>query len=241
VLLAGLIAPQSRGPWVGAAALILLLVLTGPSAAKGVARIAVLSLIGIAALAPTDFGQNLFLNTLSSIGEEDDTLSYRTRLFQVSIVIILENPFFGSYDFLSQMEEMRQGQGIIDLVNTFIAVSLSSGLVGLSLFIGCFLTAAFGIVRGMHRLESRESEHYRLGQALLAALVGTLIIISSTSSITVIPVIYWPLIGVGVAYARLVRGSPGVETGQGAAASGIGANSFPLATARASAPGRALL
>jgi hypothetical protein len=114
-------------------------------------------------------------------------------------------------------------------------------LVGLSLFIGCFLTAAFGIVRGMHRLESRESEHYRLGQALLAALVGTLIIISSTSSITVIPVIYWPLIGVGVAYARLVRGSPGVETGQGAAASGIGANSFPLATARASAPGRALL
>jgi len=56
----------------------------------------------------------------------------------------------------------------------------------------------------MRNLPDRSGEPYLLGQALLATLLGILVIIFTVSSITLIPVIYWSVAGLGVAYARMV-------------------------------------
>jgi hypothetical protein len=53
-------------------------------------------------------------------------------------------------------------------------------------------------------LPERGGEHYLLGQALIATLLGILVIIFTASSITVIPVIYWSVAGLGVGYARML-------------------------------------
>ena len=41
-----------------------------------------------------------------------------------------------------------------------------------------------------------------LGQALFCALLGILVMIASTSSLTLIPVLYWSIAGLAQAYAR---------------------------------------
>jgi hypothetical protein len=40
---------------------------------------------------------------------------------------------------------------------------------------------------------------------LLATLIGILVIIFTVSSITFIPVVYWSIAGLGVAYIQMVR------------------------------------
>jgi hypothetical protein len=44
---------------------------------------------------------------------------------------------------------------------------------------------------------------HRLGQALIAILIGILIMIFTVSPINVVPVVYWAVAGLGLAYSRL--------------------------------------
>jgi O-antigen ligase len=136
----------------------------------------------------------------------EDSVFYRQRLLENSIQVIMQNPFFGNFDFYYSplMQDMRQGEGIIDVVNTYLGVGLARGLVGLCLFSGFFIAAAIGIFNGMRRLTDRNGELYLLGQALFSSLVGILVIIFTTSSVSIIPVIYWSVAGLGVAYARML-------------------------------------
>jgi O-antigen ligase len=128
-------------------------------------------------------------------------------LLEVSIEVIKQNPLFGAPDVmqLPVMQQLRQGEGIIDIVNSYLGIALDSGLVGLSLFTGVFIAVALGIFKGMRSLPDRNDELYLLGRALLATLLGILVVIgTASSSIAVIPVIYWSVAGLGVAYARLL-------------------------------------
>jgi O-antigen ligase len=103
-----------------------------------------------------------------------------------------------------EMQEMVQGQGIIDIVNTYIAVALGSGVVGLSLFCGFFLSAAVGVLRAMRGVPDTKSDAYLLGRVLIATLIGILVMIFTVSSVTIIPTIYWAMAGLCVGYVRLV-------------------------------------
>ncbi len=100
---------------------------------------------------------------------------------------------------------MIQGQGIIDIVNTYIGIALSFGLIGLTLFVVFFVCVLQGIRKGMRSFPNEDDEARRLGRALLATLAGILITIVTVSSITVIPVVYWSVAGLGVAYAQMAR------------------------------------
>src|SRR5438046_8698212 len=105
----------------------------------------------------------------------------------------MESPLFGGYDSLYSpaLEELMQGQGIVDIVNSYVGVGLQSGLVGLFLFVGFFIAAAVGILRGMRNLPDRTSELFLLGQTLLATLIGVMVSIFTVSSITVVPAVSW--------------------------------------------------
>jgi O-antigen ligase len=206
LLMAGLIASVSRGPWVGTATIFLVYVATGPSAALRLAKVGLLGVIVLPALLASPAGETI-IDHLPFVGTvESFNVDYRQRLLEVSIQVIMQNPFFGSGDIMRypEMAELREGLGIIDIVNTYLGVALSTGLVGLSLFLGFFISVAVSIFKGMINVADKNDELHLLGRVLFSTLVGILVIIFTVSSVTVIPVIYWAVAGVGVAYARML-------------------------------------
>jgi len=227
LLAGGLFAPLSRGPWLGAVALIIAFIATGRGAFR---RLVVLGLAGLLLLPTLEFipGGEKVIALLPFVGTvEKENVDYREKLLQNSLVVIGRHLLLGSPDALKEpeMEALRQGGGIIDLVNSYIGVALDSGLVGLSLFLGFFLTVLAGIRRGFRHLpgasrdgggratqdakaEDRDGLR-RLGRSLFATLTGILLIIFTVSSISVIPVIYWSVAGLGVAYGRMLRKAGG--------------------------------
>lgn len=207
LLAAGLFATLSRGPWVGAAAMITVFIATGRDAVK---RLMLLALAGALSLPLLSIipGGNKLIDLLPYIGTtETGSITYREELFAKAMIVIQRNPFFGSIDYLNtaEMQSMMQGEGIIDIVNSYLAIALESGLIGLLLFAGFFTTIALGIRKALQTLQGKDDEPQRLGRALLATLAGVLLTITTVSSISVIPVIYWSLAGLGVAYIEMVR------------------------------------
>jgi O-antigen ligase len=206
-LCGGLYAALARGPWVGAAIIIGTFLATGRSAVKRILTLIAAGLISIPLLMTFPAGQRI-VDLLPVVGNVDKfNVEYRERLIDTALIVIQRSPWFGSIDYLNtpEMEAMRQGQGIIDIVNTYIGVTLEHGLVGLALFIGFFLSVLWDIRKAMRMIEDKDSEEYLLGRALVATLAGILVIIFTVSSITIIPIVYWSVAGLGVAYAQMVR------------------------------------
>lgn len=206
LLTAGLIAPLSRGPWLGAAAMLFMFTVFSASPAMNFAKLAAGGVVVVPALLASPVG-NTIIDLLPFVGTiETENVTYRQRLIEVAIGVILDNPLLGAHDYIysAAMQEMQQGQGIIDIVNSYLWVALGSGLIGLTLYSGFFISSAVGIFKAMRSCSDRRSETYRLGQSLFATLLGILVIIATVSSISVAPIIYWSVAGLGVAYARMV-------------------------------------
>lgn len=205
MLVVGIVTPVSRGPWVGAAAAVVIVMLTGPNKLSRIGRLTAISIPTLAILLVSPYSDKI-IDLLPFVGTVDDfNVTYRQRLFEVSISVLMNNPIFGSFDFWSapQMQEMIQGEGIIDMVNSYLGIALSYGLVGFTMFSAVFLCGAWGTVKGM-RASEPGTELHDLGRALLAALVGALVTIATVSSILVVPTIYWLIAGLCVGYGTLV-------------------------------------
>ncbi len=208
-LAAGLIAPLSRGPWVGAAVIFVFFVGTGPKPAKELAKFTLLGLVVFFVLLLTPFAPSI-IDHLPFVGTLDaDNVVYRERLLTNSLKLIGINPFFGSFDFLAtpEMEELRWGGegGIIDIVNSYLAITLSYGLVGLTLFVGFFACIAIGLYRAVRHAGTISDEYHLLGRVLLATLMGILVTIYTVASIVLIPIVYWIVAGFACAYIQLIE------------------------------------
>jgi O-antigen ligase len=204
---AGLFAPLSRGPWIGTGVIIVAFIATGRQALKRLTLLALAGVLTIPLLAVVPGGDKV-LNLLPFIGTiETENITYRERLIDNSWIVIQRNPLFGSFDFRStpEMQSMIQGDGIIDIVNTYISLALRVGLVGLALFVAFFLSVLAGLHKALRAFPDKDHPERVLGRALLATLLGILVIIFTVSSITVIPIVYWSIGGLGVAYIQRVR------------------------------------
>src|SRR5947209_19575554 len=95
------------------------------------------------------------------------------------------NPILGSPYYLSSpgMEQMRQGEGIIDMVNSYLGVALPTGSVGLFLFLAVFGSSLICLLRQSFDRYAHHDEGRTVARALLAALVGILVTIATASSI----------------------------------------------------------
>jgi O-Antigen ligase len=204
LLFGGLVAPLSKGPWVGAAVMGIVILLTGTNRISSLIKIGCAVLVFGLAVAPTEFGQKL-IAFLPFVGALDvGSATYRQQLFDTSLQIILDNPLLGSTDYLLHMENLRQGQGIIDLVNTYLIVALNTGLVGLCLYCSVFASVLFKILMQLREF-NRAGESYLVGRALLAALIGLLVIIGTVSPIAHVPLLLWSLAAFGLAYSQLPK------------------------------------
>jgi O-antigen ligase len=148
-----------------------------------------------------------FTNLLPFVGSADKgSETYRSRLFENSIIVIERYPLFGSDTFVREpeMQTMIQGQGIVDVVNTYLQISLHYGLIGLLLFAMFFGVLAIKLA-AMFWTSKSDIVSYEGVLALLAAMLFT---IATTSSVSIIPYIYWPFSGL---CAALLRRGAGME------------------------------
>lgn len=218
VMVLGLLASLARAPWLAAALLYLMQALA--SASPGVVllrRSAALAVTAIALLISP--AGNSIVALLPFVGTiESDTVAYRERLFQTSMSIFWRQPWTGSTTYLEtpEMQTMIQGQGIIDMVNSYLQIAMSYGAIGLALFAAVFLLA---LARGLRVLQHRQSdlETRALAGTLCATTAVLLLLISTVSSITVIPTLYWLLLGMLSALPRTavpLTTGPGTYRGQ---------------------------
>jgi hypothetical protein len=206
ILLGGIVGALSRAPWLGAAMMLFVYILFGPSPGLGLLKLfgALLACLPVAVF--TGFGSTI-IDFLPWVGTVDaGTVEGRERLTTVAMKVISENLWFGNYDYgtLPALEVLRDGSGIIDLVNTYIIIALKGGIVSLGLFAGCALAAVLGLIDALWRVRDRRDERHGLGRALLATLSGVLFVIATVSPIFFVYPIYWSLVGLSVGFRRLV-------------------------------------
>jgi O-antigen ligase len=161
----GLYAPLSRGPWVGTAVMIVVFIGTGRKAVKRLMLLALAGVLALPLLAVVPGGQKV-LDLLPFIGTvEAENITYRQQLIDNAMIVIQRNPWLGSFDYRStpEMQSLTQGQGIIDIVNTYIGIALSVGLIGLMLFVCFFAAVLLGIRKGCARSPTKMMRHADLG------------------------------------------------------------------------------
>ena len=207
IIIAGVVAPLSKGPWMGALAGLLVLLLTSPHLVASLGKSLVAFAIGAPFVLMTSWGQRA-LDYLPFVGNLDTgSVSYRQRLIEVSLDVLAQNPIFGVYSYMHdpRMEEMRQGQGIIDMVNTYLGVAMASGIVGLVLFAGASIAGLGAALFRWKQVRHADTDLDWLGRCLMAAQCSVLVCIGTVSPIDRIPLFYWLLTGMTVGYAKLVE------------------------------------
>ena len=209
----GLVATLSRGPWVGAAAMVLIFTITGRKAFGKITKLSMVGIMILSILSLSPAGQQ-FINLIPFVksGEEShaaSTISYRQQLLEQSWIIIQRNPLLGSANYLDtpEMEIMRQGEGIIDVVNSYLQIALNSGLIGLGLFLLIFLIPLLRLYKLQSILKKHECFQHLVIQnrALFSTIVGIMVIIFTASGIGVIPIYYWSILGLACAFIKLAR------------------------------------
>ncbi|HEX2542193.1 MAG TPA: O-antigen ligase family protein [Caldimonas sp.] len=207
LLCAGIGASFSRGPWVGAAAMLMVALLMGPSPVARLGKVGALAVVVLPALMFTPFGPKI-ISLLPFVGDYDaGSVDYRQQLFNVSWQVLMQNPMLGSpyYMYDAAMQELRQGEGIIDMVNTYMGIALASGFVGLVLFCSVFGSTAIRMFAYLVASTDRSSEDHAVGRALLATLAGILTTIATVGSVNAVPVVYWCVAGACAAYVRFMQ------------------------------------
>ena len=179
VLLAGLLASYSRGAWLMCILVAVAFLALRPGAGKVFVRVLpVLAVAGVIMyLSPL---KEIVLDRLPLIGTSDqETVQYRQQVAEVSWRLIKLSPFLGDPFVTDSLEELRQGQGIIDLINGYIVVTLYSGFVGLTLFASFFIVAVWRCFWVMRAWRDKDFPNALIGASLVACMLASLFFIAT--------------------------------------------------------------
>ena len=144
----GMIAAYSRGPWIGAVLIYLAYSALKPRAISRLFKAGFLMAIVLGLFSLSPIGEKMLTSLhVTGSGQPDADFIYRQRLLDRSLELVQAHPLFGDQLAIQEMEDLRQGQGIIDIVNTYIGVLLFNGWVGFVLFLGFCLSALAGAFR----------------------------------------------------------------------------------------------
>lgn len=203
LLVLGLIAAYSRGPWLGA--VVIYFAFTG-LALGGKARLIKAIFIGIGScgvLLLSPLG-NRIISVIPFLGGTVDqyNVTYRERLGERTRDMILHGPLFGDPNAYLKMEDLRQGVGVIDLVNTYAEVGVFYGIVGLTIFVGFILIALFKVYLSSRRMARTDYNFAAMGLSISACILGTLVMIYTSSFIFAYVILFYVLAGMAVAYEK---------------------------------------
>ena len=101
------------------------------------------------------------------------------------------------------MRAMIQGEGIVDIVNTYLSIALDSGFAGLTLFVSVFVAVLLAVRQKIKRIIDKNSEFHLLGRCLIAIIISILTTLATASSIGTVAITYWAIVGIAVAYTKI--------------------------------------
>jgi len=212
ILILGLLLTLSRGPWIGTLVSVALFMFLTQPAIKLIKNVAALVIISTPITLFTSFGQKIIglLPFINDSNTATGTVTYRQELFKNAWIVIQRHPLLGSNTYLDtpEMQSMIQGQGIIDIVNSYLRLALNSGLLGVGVFCLFFLTLLIHLYHSQQKAKKISSEAHMLGAGLLATMISILLIIATVSSIDIVSELYWLLAGICVAYLNIIKLTP---------------------------------
>lgn len=208
--IAALIFTFARGSWVGGLISGLLYTLKNEKAFGKFFKLGVYASLGLIAISFTPYVEKLEeLLPAQFKGEEahrTDTFDYRARLLENSIIVIKESPGFGNPTYMNHpaMQEMKQGQGIIDIVNTYLSISLKHGLVTLVIFLLAILPNMWKIYSLSQKVPDQYSMLSRYGKFISFTVLGLLIMIYNMSPLGYLRMYMWLLIAIQASLVALL-------------------------------------
>lgn len=203
-----LLATVSRGPWVGCLILFSIYVLLHKNKAKNIKLSFYALFLSAPILIFTSFGQKIISLLPFFGGSNEGSISYREELFEKSWAVIQQHPLLGSNTYLKtpEMLSLTQGQGIIDIVNSYLRIALDSGLLGVGSFVLFFVSLLFGLYKAQQALNKNDRELHQYATGLIATLASVLFIIATVSSIDIVGHVYWLLAGLASAFLHFLNG-----------------------------------
>lgn len=177
----------SRGPMMGAAVL-MAVIYAGKSASPRVfARISTIFLVSAFVVMMMGWLDDIaqFIKTAFNMSAgESNSIDYRRELFLTSVELIKQSPWTGVPNFAAYMQNLKQGEGIIDMVNAYLHISLSHGLIGTVLYLSPPLLAFHATLRTM---QYADAEYRQVFVGAIALMTGLLLILVTTSIFYIIP------------------------------------------------------
>ncbi len=168
----------SRAPWlVGAGMLALYMAMAYKS--KGLFYL----LAGAMGLGAVLMATGMLDEVMDSFLLKDaSNVDYRQRLLELGVAEIMRNPLLGNTHFMSspRLQELRQGEGIIDIVNTYLQVGLQFGLVAMVLFAS--MVFAWPIAQYRRIKRTRDEQLLGAAQVYLVVMLGLAAVIFTVSS-----------------------------------------------------------
>lgn len=207
IVCAALYAPVSRGPWSGAFVIFLVYISTGKKVIKNLTLLFFTFLIIVPILPGLPGGQKI-IKLIPFFGTaEQFNVDYRKELVPRAISILKRNPLFGVYEssLEPEMSDMLQGEGIVDIVNSYLNIALATGMVGFSLFIWFFLSILFRLRKSMRYIKDKSREEYACGRILLAAMLGIFVTISTNSFLGTLTSYMYIVAGIMLSYSRIIN------------------------------------
>jgi hypothetical protein len=201
VLLLGLLAAYSRGPWICAVLIYLVFAFQRPNALSGLTK-AMLGIVAVAVvIALSPLGKKIAAVIPYFGGTIDvENIYYRQRLWGRIWEIFWQSPVLGDQLALTRMQDLRQGQGIVDFVNGYAVELVSRGSVGLSLFIAFVLLVLSRVLRASRTLGHSEMPLAMAGASLSSCILGTLFLwaFGGPSEIML-----WSILALGLGFSRI--------------------------------------
>jgi O-antigen ligase len=197
----------SRGPLLGLVGFVLCL-----AALRWMAPMKFLAVVigmaacgGIAVAVGADaYVYELLKSMFGSSEAGTSSIDYRRRLLEASVALIKQSPVWGVPNYTAYLQDLRQGEGIIDLVNTYVAVMLSAGLVGLTCFLSPHL---FVLYRLLKRIGTMGERPRLLGGsfpiAYAALTIAALFVIFTTSTFSMVAAMLLFMIAVPTAWLAM--------------------------------------
>jgi O-antigen ligase len=216
----GLLVSFSRGPWFAAIVMVFAYAAFGPRGTSrlvkaGLGFLLISSILLASPLGSKITGMVPFLG--GKVGAS--SVTYRERLLDRSWQLIKAKPILGDQDALSKMQDLRQGQGLIDVVDAYVQVTLFYGFVGLALFLFFILSGLMKAYRAAKRAARTDPDSSLLGASIAASIFGMLLLLADGSLGTGPQRIFYVTIGLATAYAHLIRSQKPAESAAQSSAS----------------------
>ncbi len=176
----GICAPQSRGAWLGLLVGIVAVDLYMARYARIGRNLAITAFLAAAVFAAAQLspavGRLTGLN-----GDAQGSVDYRTQLLSRGTEELWRNPVFGApiEQVLFSLRDLTQGEGIVDIVNSYLYISLIAGLTGLVVFIISLLAPVLFLLSSRSSLQA--DERLRQNAFVFGGMVSAMSMLSATS------------------------------------------------------------